>query len=107
MRFIARYFVFGGMLIAYRIRCLIKNNDFPKVVIIFLFVFGLALSENIKSFLFFVLLVSMDPSHSISRQRLRKLPQEFNMCDFVASLQAFVAKAGIDCDHWCPYIVRH
>ena len=29
------------------------------------------------------------------------------MCDFVASSQAFVAKAVIACDHWCPYILRH
>ena len=29
------------------------------------------------------------------------------MCDFVASSQAFVAKAEIACDHWCPYILRH
>ena len=33
--------------------------------------------------------------------------QKFNMCDFVASSQAFVAKAVIACDHWCLYIVRH
>ena len=25
----------------------------------------------------------------------------------VASLQAFVAKAGIVCEHWCLYIGRH
>ena len=28
------------------------------------------------------------------------------MCNFVASSHAFVVKAGLDCDHWCPYIVR-
>ena len=32
--------------------------------------------------------------------------QKFNMCDFVASRHAFIAKAGIACDHWCPYIER-
>ena len=29
------------------------------------------------------------------------------MCDFVASSPTFVPKAGIDCNRWCPYIVRH
>ena len=53
------------------------------------------------------LLVSIDHSDSISRHRPRKPLQKFNMCDFVASSQAFVVKAVIACDHWCPYIVRH
>ena len=58
-------------------------------------------------FLFLALLDSIDHSHSISRQRPRKPSQIFNMCDSVASLQAFVAKAGIDCDHRCSYVVKH
>ena len=33
--------------------------------------------------------------------------QKSNMCNFVARSQAFVAKAVIACDHWCPYIMRH
>ena len=33
--------------------------------------------------------------------------QKLNMCDYVASSQAFVGKAGIAWEHWCPYIVRH
>ena len=33
--------------------------------------------------------------------------QKFNMCDFFASTQAFVAKAGIVCEWWCSYIERH
>ena len=57
--------------------------------------------------LFFGLLVSIGHSHSISRQRPRKPSQKFNMCNFVASSQAFVAKGGIASDHWCPYIMRH
>ena len=64
-------------------------------------------SEDRKSFLFLALLVSIDHSLSISRHRPRKPSQKFNMCDFVASSQAFVTKAGIACDHWCPYIARH
>ena len=60
------------------------------------------MTENL--FLFLALLVSIDHSHSISRHRPS---QKFNMCDLVASSQAFVAKAVIACDHWCPYTVRH
>ena len=44
---------------------------------------------------------------SISRHRPRKLTLKFNMCDFVATSQAFVAKVVIVCVHWCPHIVRH
>ena len=57
--------------------------------------------------MFLALLVSIDHSHSISRHRPHKPSQKFNMCDFVASTQAFVAKAVIVCVHWCPYIVKH
>ena len=32
--------------------------------------------------------------------------QKFNMCDFVASTQAFFVKAGIACEHSCPSIHR-
>ena len=46
-------------------------------------------------------------SHSISRHRPLKPLQKFNMCDFVATLKALVAKAVIVCVHWCLYIVRH
>ena len=47
-------------------------------------------------------------SHRSQSQHIAaQVSQKFNMCDFVASTQAFVAKAGIDCDHWCPYIERH
>ena len=51
--------------------------------------------------------VPIGHNHSISRHRLGISSQKFNKCDFVASTQAFVAKAGIACEHWCPYIVRH
>ena len=64
-------------------------------------------SEDRKSSLFLALLVSIDHSHSTPLHRPRKPLQKFNMCDFVASSQAFVANAVIACDHWCPYIVRH
>ena len=33
--------------------------------------------------------------------------QKFNMCDFVASAQVFIAKAKIACEQWSPYIERH
>ena len=56
--------------------------------------------QKIVSFL----LVSVDHKHSISQH---KPSQKFNMWDFVASSQAFVAKAVIACDHWCLYIVKH
>ena len=85
-----------------------RNNDFPKVVVIlffglFFFVFGFALFFwRTGNPFFLALLVFIDHSHSISRHK----PSQ-NMCGFVASLQAFVAKAVIACDHWCPYIVRH
>ena len=70
-----------GVLIAHvnRIRYLIRNNDFPKVVDIFL-VFGFAFFQKTKKNFFFALLVSIDHSHSISRHRPRKLSQKFNMC---------------------------
>ena len=57
-----------------------------------------------ETLFFLALLVSIDHSHSTSRH---KPSQKFNMRDFVASSQAFVAKAVIACDHWCPYILRH
>ena len=129
-------FCIRGMCIAQRIRYLMTNNDVLKVVVIFCFVFCFALffrrTEILFCFLHFIrnndfpnvvvifgfalffwrtgnlfflaLLVSMDHSHSISQH---KPSQKFNMCDFVASSHAFVAKAVIACDHWCPYILRH
>ena len=33
--------------------------------------------------------------------------QKFNMCDFVASMQASIAKAAIVSEQWCSYIERH
>ena len=70
-----------GALIAHvnRIRYLIRNNDFPKVVDIFL-VFGFAFFRKTEIFFFLALLVSIDHSHSISRHRPRKPSQKFNMC---------------------------
>ena len=64
-------------------------------------------SDDRKSFLCPALLVSIGHSHSISRHRPRNPSQKFNMCDLIASSQDFVAKVGIACEHWCPYIVRH
>ena len=55
-------------------------------------------------FLHSALLVSTDHSHSISRHR----PCKSSTCvNFFASSHAFIAKAGIACEHWCPYIKRH
>ena len=79
----------------------IRNNDFPNVVVIFGFALFFWRTGNR---FFLALLVSIDHSHSVSQH---KPSQKFNMCDFVASSQAFVAKAVIACDYWCPYILRH
>ena len=47
-------------------------------------------------------------SHRSQSQHIAaQASQKFNMCDFVASTHAFIAKAGIACEHWCPYIVKH
>ena len=78
----------------------IRNNDFPNVVVIFGFALFFWRTGNL---FFLALLVSIDHSHSTSRH---KPSQKFNMCDFVASSQALVAKAVIACDHWYPYILR-
>ena len=45
------------------------------------------------------------PYRSQSQHIATQASQKFNMFDFVASMQAFIAKAVIACDHWCPYIV--
>ena len=82
-------------------------TTFRNSLLWFLILALLFFSEDGKSFLFLALLVSIDHSHSISRHRPRKPSQKFNMCDFVATSQAFVAKAVIVCVHWCPYILRH
>ena len=80
-----------------------KQRLSESVVIFSVFCFALFWrTENL--FGFFALLVSIDHSHSVSWHRPRKPSQKFKMCDFVASSQAFVAKAGIDCDHWRPSI---
>ena len=76
-------------------------------LVFFLFLALLFFSEDRKSLFFLALLVFIEHSHSISRHRPRKLLQKFNICEFVARSQAFVAKAGIACEHWSLYIVRH
>ena len=76
------------------------NNDVPKVVVI-KWSFGFAFCFRQK------ILVSIGFSHSISRHGPCIPSQKFNICDFVASTQAFVAKAGIAREHWCLYIERH
>ena len=77
-------------------------TTFRKSSLFFCFWLCSFFSKDRKSF-YLALLVSIDHSHSISRH---KPSRKLNMCDFVASSQAFVAKAVIACDHWCPYIVR-
>ena len=57
-----------------------------------------------KIFLWPALSVATGRTHSISRHRPRK---SSTCCDFVASTQAFVAKAGTACEHWCLYTERH
>ena len=44
---------------------------------------------------------------SQSQHIVAQASQKFNMCDFVASSHAFIAKAGTACEHWCTYIERH
>ena len=44
---------------------------------------------------------------SQSQHKPRTPSEKFNMHDFYASTQAFIAKAGIVCEHWCSYIRTH
>ena len=74
------------------------------IVVIYSFAFFF---RRRKFFFCSALSIPTGHSHSISWHRPRIPSQKFNMCDFVASTQAFIAKAGIACDHWCPYILRH
>ena len=90
------------------IRYSVINNDFPKVVVRKLF-FGFALffRKTKDIFLYPAFSVSMGCSHSASRHKPCNPSKRSNMCDFDASTQAFVAKTGIVCAHWCAYIGRH
>ena len=81
-------------------RYLIRNNDFPKAVGIFCFLLSLFFRKTENSFVSCVVGFYRWQSQHIAAQS----SQKFNI---VASSEAFVAKAGIDCDHWCPYVVRH
>ena len=54
-----------------------------------------------KHLLYPVLSVSIGCSHSISGHS-----EKFNVCDFHASTQAFLAKTEIVCEHWCSYIYQ-
>ena len=82
----------------------LKITTFRKSLL-YLFVLSFALfsrkTENI--FAFWVIGSDRSQSQHIAAQALQKL----KMCDFFASSHAFIAKAGIACDHWCPYIERH
>ena len=74
----------------------LKIYDYPKVVVLF-FCFELC------SFFFSQVRKSCTHrSQHIAAQALQK----FNRCDFAASTQAFIVKAGTACEHWCPYIER-
>ena len=47
-------------------------------------------------------------SHRLQPQHIStQASQKFDMRDFVASTQAFIAEVGIACEHWCSYIKRH
>ena len=96
--------MFGGMQIVKHIWYLIRNNDFPKVVVIF-FVFGFALFFGGQKI--FAVSCVVGFYRSQSRHIVAQASQKFNMRNFVASSQALFAKAVIACDNWCPYIVRH
>ena len=82
----------------------LKIITFGKWLLPFVFNLASFFSKNRKSFLCPAL--SVPKSHSISGHRPRIPSQKFNTYDFVASTQVFVAKAGIACEHWCPYIQR-
>ena len=77
---------------------------FRKSTLYFLFLALLFFLKKI--FLCSALLVYIGHSHSILQYRPRKHSQIFNMRRFVASTQAFVAKAGISWEHWYSYIER-
>ena len=88
----------------HRYRYLVRNRGFPKAVVVF-YVFSFALFFGGQKIFFVSCVVGFYRSQS---QRIAaQASQKFNMCDFVASSQAFAVKAGIACDHWCPYIMRH
>ena len=82
----------------------LQITTFRKSLLYFLFLALLFFPEDRKSFLCPASSVSIGHSHSISRHKPRIPSQKFNMC---LHAQAVVAKIGIDCDHWCPYIKRH
>ena len=47
-------------------------------------------------------------SHRSQSQNIAaQASQKCNTCDCAASTQAFIAKAGISFEQWCPYIGRH
>ena len=80
--------------------CKSRSASVVVVVVVIFYVFSLALFlEDRKSFLCPALSVSIGRSHSMSRHRLRKPLQKFNMCNFVVSRQPFIAKAGIACEN--------
>ena len=81
-----------------------ETTTFRKPLLYFLFLALLFFPEDRKSFLCPALSVPIGHSHNISRHKPRIPSQKINMCDFVASTQAFVVKAGIACEDWCPYI---
>ena len=66
----------------------------------------LVLPNDKKSFLYTPFSVFIGRSHSISLHKPRIPSKKFNMCDFAASTQAFVANPENACEQWCPYIER-
>ena len=81
--------------------------DFRKVIVVKQFV-NLAILLEQKMFpQYYILGFHRLRLQDISRNKPRMNSQMFNMCYFVASTQAFVAKAEIACEHWCLYIERH
>ena len=77
----------------------LEITTFRKSSLFFVFSFAL----NRKSFFLRFWFLQVTVTAYIAAQA----SQKSNTFEFVASSQAFIAKAGIDCDHWCPYIVRH
>ena len=69
---------------------------------IFVLSCALFFSEDRKS-LFHAISVPTCHSHSISRHR----PRKSSTCATLLRARRLIAKAGIACEQWCPYIERH
>ena len=105
--FTARSFVFGVMKSRRLSSISLEIMTFRKSLLYFLILALLSFFRRQKIFLCPALLVLTGHNHAISWPRPRKPSQKLSMCNFVASSEAFVAKAGIAWEHWWSYIGKH